>query len=72
MILITEKTKALLKKQKGPTLTIELYFMHNFKAHFLFNPSDAVLKRNVAEIGQMTSKIEFKYGEKMLESEKID
>ena len=40
--------------------------MHNFKAYFLFNPSDAVLKRNVAEIGQMTSKIEFKYGEKML------
>jgi hypothetical protein len=57
-----------LKKEKGPTIIIELFFMHNFKAHFLFNPSDAVLKRNVAEIGQMTSKIEFKLGNKKIES----
>ncbi len=40
--------------------------MHNFKANFLFNPSDAILKRNVAEIGQMTTKIEFKLGNKKI------
>jgi hypothetical protein len=51
-----------IKKFASAVVSINLYFMDNFKGQLIIHPLSAELSRNVAEIGEMNPFIEFKIG----------